>query len=41
VYILLDGFDLGVGILATRETFRSPVLTAIALLWDLNETCWC
>ena len=42
MYILLDGFDLGVGILATRdETFRSPVLTAIALLWDLNETCWC
>lgn len=41
VYVLLDGFDLGVGILfgTTRRTdFRSEMLSAIAPVWDGNET---
>lgn len=41
VYVLLDGFDLGVGILfgTTRDpNFRSHMLTAIAPYWDGNET---
>jgi cytochrome d ubiquinol oxidase subunit II len=41
LYVLLDGFDLGVGILfgATRsEHRREAMLSAIAPLWDGNET---
>jgi cytochrome bd ubiquinol oxidase subunit II len=41
VYVLLDGFDLGVGILfgTTRDqSFRGHMLTAIAPFWDGNET---
>ncbi len=41
VYVLLDGFDLGVGILfgTTRNgAFRGQMLTAIAPFWDGNET---
>lgn len=41
VYVLLDGFDLGVGILfgATRRSdFRSEMLSAVAPVWDGNET---
>ncbi|NJO55173.1 MAG: cytochrome d ubiquinol oxidase subunit II [Rhodospirillales bacterium] len=41
VYVLLDGFDLGVGILfgTTRdEAFRSKMMSAIAPVWDGNET---
>jgi cytochrome d oxidase subunit CydB len=41
LYVLLDGFDLGVGILSgmTRsETKRSAMLAAVAPIWDGNET---
>jgi cytochrome bd ubiquinol oxidase subunit II len=40
-YVLLDGFDLGVGILfglTTDETKRRAMLGAVAPLWDGNET---
>jgi cytochrome d ubiquinol oxidase subunit II len=41
VYVLLDGFDLGVGILfgTTRDQgFRATMMSAIAPFWDGNET---
>jgi len=39
-YVLLDGFDLGVGILHgfAPETDRDTVMNAIAPVWDGNET---
>ena len=41
VYVLLDGFDLGVGILfgtTGNEDFRGLMMSAIAPVWDGNET---
>ena len=41
IYVLLDGFDLGVGILfgLTRdEARRRDMLSAVAPIWDGNET---
>ena len=41
LYVLLDGFDLGVGILfglARDETDRRRMLAAISPVWDGNET---
>jgi cytochrome bd ubiquinol oxidase subunit II len=41
LYVVLDGFDLGVGILfsmARDETERRQMLAAIAPVWDGNET---
>ena len=41
MYVLLDGFDLGVGILfplARRERDRDQMVAAIAPVWDGNET---
>lgn len=41
VYVILDGYDLGVGILfgTTRhEEFRADMMRAIAPYWDGNET---
>src|SRR3982075_737749 len=41
LYVLLDGFDLGIGILfgLTRdEARRRAMLSAIAPIWDGNET---
>jgi cytochrome d ubiquinol oxidase subunit II len=41
LYVLLDGFDLGVGILfglTKGEARRSVMLSAIAPIWDGNET---
>ncbi len=41
LYVLLDGFDLGVGMLfgMTRdETRRRHMLAAVSPLWDGNET---
>jgi cytochrome d ubiquinol oxidase subunit II len=41
VYVILDGFDLGVGVLfgATREEARRvEMMSAIAPYWDGNET---
>jgi cytochrome d ubiquinol oxidase subunit II len=41
IYLLLDGFDLGVGILSgvtASESDRGEMLRAIAPVWDGNET---
>lgn len=41
VYVLLDGFDLGVGILfgtTANEQHRRRMMAAIAPVWDGNET---
>jgi cytochrome d ubiquinol oxidase subunit II len=40
LYVLLDGFDLGVGMLwaFAREDERSQLMDAIAPVWDGNET---
>jgi cytochrome d ubiquinol oxidase subunit II len=41
VYVLLDGFDLGVGILfgtTGNEVYRRRMMAAIAPVWDGNET---
>jgi cytochrome d ubiquinol oxidase subunit II len=41
LYVLLDGVDLGVGLLfglANGETRRSAMLSAVAPIWDGNET---
>jgi cytochrome bd ubiquinol oxidase subunit II len=41
LYVLLDGFDLGVGILfglTVDETRRRHMLAAVSPLWDGNET---
>ena len=41
LYVLLDGFDLGVGILhgfATSRKDRSIIMDSIAPVWDGNET---
>lgn len=41
VYVLADGFDLGVGILfliAPRETDRDLMMQAVEPVWDGNET---
>src|SRR6202035_5123801 len=41
LYVLLDGLDLGVGMLfglASDETMRGAMLSAVAPIWDGNET---
>jgi cytochrome d ubiquinol oxidase subunit II len=41
LYVLLDGFDLGVGILysfARNDRYRSALMSAVAPVWDGNET---
>ena len=41
MYVLLDGFDLGVGILfpyAPSHTDRDLMMTSVAPIWDANET---
>jgi len=41
LYVLLDGFDLGVGILfgfTRNEDSRRKMLSAISPVWDGNET---
>jgi cytochrome bd ubiquinol oxidase subunit II len=41
VYVILDGFDLGVGVLfgaTNEETKRVQMMNAIAPFWDGNET---
>src|SRR6516164_5159864 len=41
VYVILDGFDLGVGVLfgvAENEARRDAMLATIAPFWDGNET---
>jgi cytochrome d ubiquinol oxidase subunit II len=41
VYVILDGFDLGIGVLfgvAESETRRDEMVATIAPFWDGNET---
>src|SRR3981081_4083990 len=41
LYVLLDGFDLGIGILfglTRNEEGRRAMLNAVAPIWDGNET---
>ena len=41
IYVLLDGFDLGVGVLfglASDEPRRHAMMSAVAPVWDGNET---
>jgi len=41
IYVLLDGFDLGVGMLfgaAAHESRRRVMMSAVAPIWDGNET---
>jgi hypothetical protein len=41
LYVLLDGFDLGIGILfglTGNEERRRAMLSAVAPIWDGNET---
>jgi cytochrome bd ubiquinol oxidase subunit II len=41
LYVLLDGFDLGVGILfglTRNEDYRRGMMAAVAPIWDGNET---
>jgi cytochrome d ubiquinol oxidase subunit II len=41
MYVLMDGFDLGVGILfraAPDETARNLMMNSVAPIWDFNET---
>src|SRR3979409_262980 len=41
LYVLLDGFDLGIGILfglTGNEEKRRAMLSAVAPIWDGNET---
>ncbi|MFW6296172.1 MAG: cytochrome d ubiquinol oxidase subunit II [Halothece sp.] len=41
LYVMLDGFDLGVGILsltASSEERRSILMTSLSNVWDANET---
>jgi cytochrome bd ubiquinol oxidase subunit II len=41
LYVMLDGFDLGVGILsitASTEERRSILMTSLGNVWDANET---
>ncbi len=41
MYVLLDGFDLGVGILARwapGDTERDTMINSVAPVWDANET---
>ena len=41
LYVMLDGFDLGVGILSltsSDEQRRSILMTSLGNVWDANET---
>ncbi len=41
MYVLMDGFDLGIGILypfAPREEDRDTMMNSVAPVWDFNET---
>ncbi len=41
MYVILDGFDLGLGILfplARRESYRDDMMSSVAPFWDGNET---
>jgi cytochrome d ubiquinol oxidase subunit II len=41
LYVMLDGFDLGVGILSltsSDEERRSILMTSLGNIWDANET---
>ncbi len=44
MYIVMDGFDLGIGILfgtVQGSTERDVMVNSVAPVWDGNETGWC
>ncbi len=44
MYIVMDGFDLGVGILfpfIRDKHDRDVMVNSVAPVWDGNETGWC
>ena len=43
MYVLLDGFDLGVGILfpwIKQSEYRDIMMSSVVPVWDGNETGW-
>lgn len=42
IYVILDGYDLGIGILLSKKEIRknhaNPMIASIAPFWDANET---
>ncbi len=41
MYVILDGFDLGIGVLSlfiSRREYRSQMMASIGAVWDANET---
>jgi cytochrome d ubiquinol oxidase subunit II len=41
LYVILDGFDLGIGILSLftpSKRIRGVMMTSISAVWDANET---
>ena len=44
MYVLMDGFDLGLGILfpsPQRQDDRDVMMNSVAPIWDFNELGWC
>ena len=44
MYVVMDGFDLGVGILfpfVQDTSDRDVMMNTVAPIWDGNETGWC
>ena len=44
MYIVMDGFDLGIGILfpmTQNPDDRDVMVNSVAPVWDGNETGWC
>ncbi len=44
MYIVMDGFDLGIGILfpaTPNADDRDVMVNSVAPVWDGNETGWC
>lgn len=44
MYIIMDGFDLGIGLLFNfvgDAKERDVMVNSVAPVWDGNETCWC
>ena len=43
IYVILDGYDLGVGVLLRRadDAEKDAMIASIGPFWDANETGWC
>ena len=40
MYVVMDGFDLGIGIMYSGEQERDVMMNTVAPVWDGNETGW-